>query len=144
MPCNDQWLEFCTGLWRATVACCGNSERAATAVASNAVLSVGDYRREKAYSSAWFWRELARDLQTVAPPPQPVRVVGDMHQALAALPVPQRIAVALVDVAGLDIRRAAKATGQGEADFRLMRHAALQGLRSAGIAPMSPSGSLSR
>ncbi len=118
---------MCAALWRVALVCCGDAPLAAATV-EGAVTAAAKRCGRRAAGDVW--RELCLALGRA---PQATRSAADgLAAAVSGLPLPQRLAVALVDVGGLDVARAAAASGVSWWDLRRQRLAGLAALSSVG------------
>ena len=124
---SREWQGVCAALWRVALACCGDASLAA-AVVEGAVTSAAQRCGRRADGDVW--RELCLALGRV--PTTGCPAGGGLAAALRGLPLPQRLAVALVDVGGLDVGRAAAASGVSWWELRRQRLAGLETLVAVG------------
>ncbi len=113
-------------LWRAAAVCCADDDQAATAVVG-ALRSALERRRRGDWARGDVWRALTSELRAAAHGRAPASR-GGLRDAVAALPSDQRLAIALIDVAGLGTARAAAAAGVECARLARSRRAGLAAL----------------
>ena len=134
MSGSREWRAMCAALWRVALACCGDALLAAVVV-EGAVTAAA--RRCGRRAAGDVWRELCVALRRV-PPSDLCAGATELAAVLRGLPLPQRLAVALVDVGGLDVSRAAAASGVSWWELRRQRLAGLAVLAKDGKASPSP------
>ena len=125
MAGDEGWRSGCRSLWRTAAACCGDGDQAATAVVW--ALHTALEGRRQGGGPADVWSTLAARLRdaSLCGAPSPHR---GLRGALAALPSDQRLAVALVDLGGLQTDRAAQVAGTDRATLTRRRRAGLAAL----------------
>ncbi len=122
-------------MWRAAQVCCGADSTLAAGMVGDAVAAAARRPGGGTQADAWqaFCRLVAQRLPAATA--RATAGVSGLHRAVCDLPRDQRLAIALLDVAGLEARAAADAAGMSRGTLARLRRQALRtldGRRSGG------------
>lgn len=117
--------EVYAAMWRAAQVCCGADSTLAARIVGDAVAAAPGPSGVAAMDE---WRALCRLIVQRLPAATGPATAGGLRRAVCDLPRDQRLAIALLDVAGLDPRLAAAAAGMSRGALVRLRRGALQTL----------------